>query len=376
MAQRMNTLPSQVARLLFGPWPIVLGPMFGITALVFVVSNSDAIGGTESNGSRFILAALIAIYNAAMMILGVRIAMRIFSIKDRETMTRTQYLVIAAVGGFFLAVSRVSVLYTELIPYPTDAAAYIFVIRGFVYSLLSLSFIGYLYESISRAVVRADALAEQLQKQNSLMVSEDEKLRSSVAQFLHDRVQAQIMAVSLQLQQLFAKSDVKPDLASGGASLVAELERIRSEDLRSAIRSLSPNIPTIGLLAALRELAQTYEPNLVVTLQVEVDQLNPASREIVEMGCYRIVEQALVNCVVHGAATSADVHVKYNGSMVMVQVSDNGTGMAEDVTEGRGFSLVESWTRSLGGLWQLRAAPDGGAVLTCRLLPPVNEQLS
>jgi signal transduction histidine kinase len=376
VAAKIYSLPSQVGRVLFGPWPIVLGPLFGVTILVYIVSGADAIGGTQSNGSRFLIAALVGLYSAAMLILGISIAMRLLSVKKREEITRTQYLIIAVTGGLFLAVGRFSVYHFDFIPYSTNPVPILYFIRGLFYSLISLSLIGYIYASLSQATVRADALAAQLQKQNAMMVSEDEKLRSSVAQFLHDRVQAQIMAVSLQLQHLVGKSDVSPEVASGGASLVVELERIRSEDLRSAIRSLSPDISTIGLPAALRELAQTYEPNLAVTLNVDVDQIKSESREIVELACYRIVEQSLVNCVVHGAATRADVHIACTSPMILIEVSDNGSGISQDVVQGRGLSLVESWTHALGGSWEFEPGLVRGARLTCRLNPQLNEQLS
>ena len=280
----LNSMRSQVAQVLLGPWIVPLAPLFGVTALVFVVANSDTIGGTDTNGS-FLLVALIAMYNAGAFVLGVGIALRIFRINKRSLMTRSQYLITVLAGGLFLALSRISIFQLDLIPYPDDARWFLFAIRGFSYSFLTLSLIGYFYTSISQAVVRADSLAAQLQKQNTLLVSEDEKLRSSVSQFLHNRVQSQIMAVSLQLQQLLAKPDVSLEVSRGGASIITELERIRSEDLRSAIRALSPDIPTIGLSAAVRELAQTHEPQLEVTQDIDIEQIDDKTREIVEMAC-------------------------------------------------------------------------------------------
>nr|MCH9677861.1 hypothetical protein [Actinomycetes bacterium] len=59
----LNSMRSQVAQVLLGPWIVPLAPLFGVTALVFVVANSDTIGGTDTDGS-FLLVALIAMYNA------------------------------------------------------------------------------------------------------------------------------------------------------------------------------------------------------------------------------------------------------------------------------------------------------------------------
>lgn len=370
----LNSMRSQVAQVLLGPWIVPLAPLFAVTALVFVVANSDTIGGTSTNGA-FLLVALIAIYNSGAFVLGVGIALRIFGVNKRSLMTRSQYLIAVLAGGLFLALSRVSVFQLDLIPYPDGAKWFLIAIRGFTYSFLTLSLMGYSYTSISRAVVRADSLAAQLQKQNTLLVSEDEKLRSSVSQFLHNRVQSQIMAVSLQLQQLFAKPDVSLEVSRGGASIIAELERIRSEDLRSAIRALSPDIPTIGLSAAVRELAQTHEPQLEVTQDINIEQIDDKTREIVEIACYRIIEQALVNAVVHGQASMAEVRVSCDGPMILVEISDNGSSTTGEVIQGSGLSLVDNWTNSLDGSWNLSLRPGRGATLSCQLRAPANKQL-
>ena len=370
----LNSMRSQVAQVLLGPWIVPLAPLFAVTALVFVVANSDTIGGTSTNGA-FLLVALIAIYNSGAFVLGVGIALRIFGVNKRSLMTRSQYLIAVLAGGLFLALSRVSVFQLDLIPYPDGAKWFLIAIRGFTYSFLTLSLMGYSYTSISRAVVRADSLAAQLQKQNTLLVSEDEKLRSSVSQFLHNRVQSQIMAVSLQLQQLFAKPDVSLEVSRGGASIIAELERIRSEDLRSAIRALSPDIPTIGLSAAVRELAQTHEPQLEVTQDINIEQIDDKTREIVEIACYRIIEQALVNAVVHGEASMAEVRVSCDGPMILVEISDNGSSTTGEVIQGSGLSLVDNWTNSLDGSWNLSLRPGRGATLSCQLRAPANKQL-
>ena len=370
----LNSMRSQVAQVLLGPWIVPLAPLFAVTTLVFVVANSDTIGGTSTNGA-FLLVALIAIYNSGAFVLGVGIALRIFGVNKRSLMTRSQYLIAVLAGGLFLALSRVSVFQLDLIPYPDGAKWFLIAIRGFTYSFLTLSLMGYSYTSISRAVVRADSLAAQLQKQNTLLVSEDEKLRSSVSQFLHNRVQSQIMAVSLQLQQLFAKPDVSLEVSRGGASIIAELERIRSEDLRSAIRALSPDIPTIGLSAAVRELAQTHEPQLEVTQDINIEQIDDKTREIVEIACYRIIEQALVNAVVHGEASRAEVRVSCDGPMILVGISDNGSSTTGEVIQGSGLSLVDNWTNSLDGSWNLSLRPGRGATLSCQLRAPANKQL-
>ncbi|MCH9676081.1 MAG: hypothetical protein K0U30_00485 [Actinomycetia bacterium] len=370
----INSMRSQVAQVLLGPWMLPLAPLFGVTALVFVVANSDTIGGTNTDGS-FLLVALIAMYNAGAFVLGVGLALRIFGISKRSLMTRSQYLIAVLAGGLFLALSRISIFQLDLIPYSDGATWFLIAIRGFIYSFLTLSLMGYVYTSLSRAVVRADSLAAQLQKQNTLLVAEDEKLRSSVSGFLHNRVQSQIMAVSLQLQQLLAKPDVSLEVSRGGASIIAELERIRSGDLRSAIRALSPDIPTIGLSAAVRELAQTHEPQLKVTQDIDIEQIDDKTREIVEMACYRIIEQALVNSVVHGEASMAEVHVSCDGPMILVEISDNGSSTTGEITQGSGLSLVDNWTNSLDGSWELSIGPDRGATLSCRLKVPPNKQL-
>ena len=149
-------------------------------------------------------------------------------------------------------------------------------------------------------------------------------------------------------------------------SVIADLEAIRTQDVRSASRQLSPDLRNITVTQALKVLASTYEPAMRTT--VDVDALEEAAQlrepqDPLRLGAYRIIEQALLNAALHGGATSVSVSSERLGDELRFTITDNGRGLgSEPITPGAGSTIIDAWAAAMNGSWSIEGNPSGTTV--------------
>jgi len=201
------------------------------------------------------------------------------------------------------------------------------------------------------------------------MLESEERVREQVASFLHDRVQTDLVSIALRIRATIEQS---PGVMTNElTSVITELERVRSKEVRMASRQLSPNLATVTLDAALRDLAESYRPAMEVSIDVHasvahrIEQYDDSSRAT---GIYRICEQGLLNAAVHGLATECSIQLTLTArDELVLHLSDNGIGMqGKSVQPGMGFSVISAWVETLGGQWSLGPS-DSGTSLTATI---------
>ena len=204
--------------------------------------------------------------------------------------------------------------------------------------------------------------------QQEQILKADEDARRQVADLLHDRVQAGLIAACLELQAL--PEDEKQKDATI-VTIVQRLENLRGIDVKRAARALSPSLQDVDLHASLRELAAQYEPRMETSVDVSSAVEERVTEPEVRLGLYRLTEQALMNAAVHGHAQHVDVSIRVtDDSTIVWEVRDDGRGLKDgQTTQGLGSALMTTWMRRLGGQWSLSARDDGGAV--CRASIPL-----
>jgi signal transduction histidine kinase len=126
----------------------------------------------------------------------------------------------------------------------------------------------------------------------------------------------------------------------------------------------------LGLEPALLALAdRVRRAGLEVDCQVELGHDGGEAGERLvdelEVGVYRIVQEALTNAIRHGAAAHARVQVVERDERVSVLVSDDGHGFDPSVRTA-GFGLMGMHERSglLGGRLLVDSSPGGGTTVS------------
>jgi signal transduction histidine kinase len=92
----------------------------------------------------------------------------------------------------------------------------------------------------------------------------------------------------------------------------------------------------------------------------QVDSLSDQQRTCV----YRVVQEALTNCVRHARASHVGIEVQTVDASLGLRVTDNGVGVAPDARrEGFGLRGIEERVRELGGSVTMRSATGQGSTL-------------
>lgn len=369
-SSRLARARHAVGRAILGPWPIRPGLTFVVLFWVNLYAANFFLDVNLGNAvSRMTRAIPVAMGFSIAVTLVLLVSNAIARRSGRSAVTRRRYLITILIAGFVFAL--VGLLWRVfLFGFPFTIFGFpISIFRGVVVVGLIQAVAGVNDARLREQVDRASTAYEEVIEQRRIMVGAEERARELVARFLHDRVQASIVAISLQLGRIRSRA---PEPLNGElASVVDELEQIRSVDVRSASRRLSPDISVSGLDDALRELFATYGDSLSISLHrsSELDDWAAPSvgREDQCLAVYRIVEQALLNAAVHGRPLSARVDITRANGDVLVHVADDGAGLtAGPLPRGAGTAIITAWVSLLNGTWSLTPAPGGGAMVMVR----------
>lgn len=228
---------------------------------------------------------------------------------------------------------------------------------------LTLTFIGLglmhkAERSISNRFMDAEELVKRLESDRQELVNSDEELRRQTSQFLHDRVQSDLMVIGMKLKSISGKSS--PEVEDVLDKAAQRLEKIRTSDIRNLVQILSPNFEAGGLDEALEQLKDQYLKIMDVTIHIEIEPAELDSKEL--LGIYRIVEQALLNSLIHGPAEKVIVEIEHkNEKEISLVISDNGPGIkAHPIIFGVGSAVIDSWVSILNGRREVTTSPGNG----------------
>ena len=213
-------------------------------------------------------------------------------------------------------------------------------------------------------------LAEQRELQAHAAVAVE---RGRIARELHDVVAHN---VSMMVVQAGAAARVlhgeQPDvqnalevIAATGRETVDEMRTLlgvlRSDDGPASLK------PQPGLADLEQLVSGVREAGLPVTLRVEGTPrpLPPA----LDLSAFRIVQEALTNTLKHAGNARADVTVRYEDSLVSLEVADTGRGPGGGRGTGHGLAGMRERAAMFGGELQALPRPEGG--FTVRALLPL-----
>jgi signal transduction histidine kinase len=211
---------------------------------------------------------------------------------------------------------------------------------------------------ISDRLDLANKLVSKLKTEREELVHSDEDLRRQTSQFLHDRVQSDLMVVGMKLKSISGQAS--PEINEVIEKAIHRLEKTRASDLRNLIQILTPNLDAGSLQSALDLLLEQYRSNMDVSVQIDpsVEELDSESL----LGIFRILEQSMLNALVHGPAKQVQISVttESKGDTKIV-ISDDGPGvLVNEISAGVGTAIIDSWVGILNGKKEVDSALGHG----------------
>lgn len=233
-----------------------------------------------------------------------------------------------------------------------------FFIGALMLALIALSLMHRAERKIAGRLVLADQLVSKLKHDRQDLVRADEEVRDQTARFLHDRVQSDLMVVSMKLRSINGKSSAEINEVIDRA--ISRLELTRTSDLKNLVQILAPNFVAGGLGSAVANLLEQYKSSMEVAVSIDetTEKLKPNDL----LGIFRIIEQALLNSLVHGPAKKVQIHVATTESgYTQLNVADDGPGVdIKLVSSGVGTAVIDSWVSILNGDKRIETNPGNG----------------
>jgi signal transduction histidine kinase len=201
-------------------------------------------------------------------------------------------------------------------------------------------------------------------------LQEREEERRRWARELHDETLQQMGALQVLLTSTLRNAG-SPTAAAPMPDALRTAVRLLNDQivgLRHLITELRPaTLDELGLSAPLQALARRTEEltglgvDVHVSLRFADGELTTRLLPDVEVAIYRVVQEALTNASRHSGATRARISVVEDDDTVVVEVSDNGTGMSRSLTA-PGFGITGMEERAVLAGGQLEVLPGvGGA---------------
>jgi signal transduction histidine kinase len=217
--------------------------------------------------------------------------------------------------------------------------------------------------------------AERTMRQLSQrVVAVQEEERKNLSRELHDEVAQVLTALRMEISRIErfkAPSEEQLGRATGECRKLVDGMFATVKNLTLGLRPSM--LDDFGLEPALewyaRDVTGRYGVNVDLQMSDDFDSLPERHRTCI----YRVVQEALTNCVRHAQARSVTVSVTGCVDHLTVRVGDDGVGVDRDRRHG-GFGLrgMEERARELDGNVTLVSTPNHGTVLTLTLPLPVS----
>lgn len=210
------------------------------------------------------------------------------------------------------------------------------------------------------------------------IINGQEKERKRVAAEIHDGIGQMLTSLRMKMELIETKN---PNL-NGEVSHVNDLLKTIINETKRICSDLMPSVlEDFGLSSAIRELLKQCK-EVVPEVEFELEErLAPDNlpREV-EMGVFRILQEALNNVTKHSKATKVFIQIDNNADYLNLIVEDNGKGFYFDenslmskefILKSNGLRNMKERAELLGGNLTITSEPGKGTILQLEL--PIHE---
>lgn len=206
----------------------------------------------------------------------------------------------------------------------------------------------------------------------ALVVRAEEEQRRRLARELHDEPLQLFLHLARRIE-LLAQAPGVPEDVAGGLSEIRQHALDAATRLRTLSRDLRPPaLDRLGLVAALTSLTSDLEQEAGLDVLMSVTGAPCRLPADVELGAFRIVQEALRNVVRHAKTDICEVSLRFEPDALQLRISDGGIGFDPATLDVPGAAHLgvlgmRERTRLLGGELTITSRPEQGTVVEARL---------
>ncbi|MFZ1979155.1 MAG: PAS domain S-box protein, partial [Bacteroidota bacterium] len=244
-----------------------------------------------------------------------------------------------------------------------------------------------LAEKCSIAMVNAKSYDDLLEHEKELKllsasrVQVQEEERRRIAREIHDGLGQLLTAIKFNLEILEDTISTTPDEQNRINDMKKLLDDVMKE-ARELSYSLMPSVlEDFGLIPAMQLLCEQFSQQTGIHVQF-LPHGDPDRFGIdLEIGIYRIAQEALMNIQKHASATNVELQIIVTEHAVRMTVEDNGKGFAaaqkiirrQTGRKGIGLMKMRERTSLLDGIFSIESALKHGTLLCVEIPIPKKE---
>lgn len=214
--------------------------------------------------------------------------------------------------------------------------------------------------------LKVEERTRRLQETLGKVFTAQEEERRRIALELHDEQSQALGALSVSLDR------ISHLLVDPSAPLSAEVQQARQmarsllQETRRLIYDLRPSVlDDMGLEAAIRWCAETHLMSRGIQVALQSSFRPGRLPGAIEVGLFRIAQEAIVNIARHSEARHAAVVIEQHNGSLRMHVSDDGRGfvpgrVAASKTGGVGLEGMKERVRLMGGHIDISSEPGKG----------------
>jgi len=217
-----------------------------------------------------------------------------------------------------------------------------------------------------------EAMLRELQQLAGTLVQLQDEERRRIGRDLHDSTGQILTALGMQLARLQRLADADNSPTRGLIADCAALAQRCSSDIRTASYLLHPPLlDEIGLLSALRWLADGLTRRSDINVVLQLPETLPRLPRDLELALFRVVQEAISNVHRHAQSPSITIRLMLDSTAITLEVQDAGLGMPEafdsgnvsdPIMRGVGLGGMRERLRQLGGQLTILSSPNGTCV--------------
>ena len=243
-------------------------------------------------------------------------------------------------------------------------------LMALVVAVMASRHVSRLQREIERQRAGEQRNRQDLERLSARLVDAQEAERRKLARELHDEVGQALTAVKMDIG-IALRSDNRLRVKNA-LEEASELAETTLRGVRDLSQLLHPSmLDDFGLPTTLATYLRSFSQRTGIRAQLAEtidDRLVPA----MEVGVYRIVQEAFNNIVQHSGATACTVALSAGGGMLRLVIEDNGRGLGPhprpaDTRQGLGLIGMRERAQALGGTFLIENASTGGTRISVTL---------
>ena len=223
-------------------------------------------------------------------------------------------------------------------------------------------------------LVQAVLVNRELLRSRQHLVTAREEERRRLRRDLHDGLGPSLATLAMRLESVSDLIGRDPAEASRLADRLSNQAREEILEVRRLVDGLRPPaLDQLGLVSALRQKAAEHQPGRSgeggMTWTVEADGEVDPLPAAVEVAAYRIALEAVTNALRHSGSDTCVVALARREDRLLLQVRDDGHGLAAGLRAGVGLTSMRERAEELGGSCTI-TSDERGTLVEVRLPIP------